>query len=684
LIRCITISLVPLSLLALFPGRALAQDIPSVTEQQLENTAEVELIEREDDSYIQQLEYFKRHPLNLNDVDANPLKELMFLTDLQIHNLISYRNLLGKLISIYELQAVPAWDIATIKKALPYVTIGNAATVIEDLRRRLKNGDHGLLLRFSQIVEKANGFDRLTPGTKYLGGRQRIFLRYRYRFKNLLQFGLSADKDAGEQFFKGSQHYGFDFYSFHFFARKIGKIQALALGDFTVNMGQGLIQWQNLGFKKSAEIMGVKRQSPILRPYNSSGEFYFNRGAGITIQMGRFEATAFASIRKLSANFVGDTVNGEDFISSFLNSGYHRTQSEIDDKNNLRQLSFGGNITYREPRWHVGVSAVSYNFSFPVQKSSAPYNNYAINGKHWANFGIDYSYTYRNLHLFGEAAADKNFNKAFLTGLMISVDPKVDFSIVQRIIGPKYQAVYGNAFTENTYPTNEIGLILGISIRPFSRWRLDAYADYYKFPWLKYLVDAPSYGKDFLAQLTFAPNRQLEIYSRFRNEVKQVNQPNNITVTNYLVRIPKQSWRTQWNYEIDRSIIIRNRVELLWFGKKGANEECGFLSFFDFIYKPRLKSYSGGIRLEYFETDGYNSRIYAYENDLFYSYSVPALFDKGYRYYINLSYDLKEYLSFWLRWGQTVYRDRGSIGSGLDEIFGNQRSEIKLQALFLF
>jgi hypothetical protein len=673
-----------LSLLALFPGRALAQDIPSVTEQQLENTAEVELIEREDDSYIQQLEYFKRHPLNLNDVDANPLKELMFLTDLQIHNLISYRNLLGKLISIYELQAVPAWDIATIKKALPYVTIGNAATVIEDLRRRLKNGDHGLLLRFSQIVEKANGFDRLTPGTKYLGGRQRIFLRYRYRFKNLLQFGLSADKDAGEQFFKGSQHYGFDFYSFHFFARKIGKIQALALGDFTVNMGQGLIQWQNLGFKKSAEIMGVKRQSAILRPYNSSGEFYFNRGAGITIQMGRFEATAFASIRKLSANFVGDTVNGEDFISSFLNSGYHRTQSEIDDKNNLRQLSFGGNITYREPRWHVGVSAVSYNFSFPVQKSSAPYNNYAINGKHWANFGIDYSYTYRNLHLFGEAAADKNFNKAFLTGLMISVDPKVDFSIVQRIIGPKYQAVYGNAFTENTYPTNEIGLILGISIRPFSRWKLDAYADYYKFPWLKYLVDAPSYGKDFLAQLTFAPNRQLEIYSRFRNEVKQVNQPNNITVTNYLVRIPKQSWRTQWNYEIDRSIIIRNRVELLWFGKKGANEECGFLSFFDFIYKPRLKSYSGGIRLEYFETDGYNSRIYAYENDLFYSHSVPALFDKGYRYYINLSYDLKEYLSFWLRWGQTVYRDRGSIGSGLDEISGNQRSEIKLQALFLF
>src|SRR4030095_5125159 len=202
---------------SLFPHRALGQDIPATTEQQLENTAEVELIEREDDSDIHQREYFKRHPLKLNEVDANQLKELMFLTDLQIHNLISYPNLLGKFISIYELQAVPAWDISTIKKALPYVTIGNATTAIVGLRRRFKNGDHGLLVRFSQIVEKAKGFDKLTPGTKYLGGAQRVFLRYRYRYKNLLQFGLSADKDAGEQFFKGSQHYGFDFYSFHFF-----------------------------------------------------------------------------------------------------------------------------------------------------------------------------------------------------------------------------------------------------------------------------------------------------------------------------------------------------------------------------------------------------------------------------------------------------------------------------------
>jgi len=73
-----------------------------------------------------------------------------------------------------------------------------------------------------------------------------------------------------------------------------------------------------------------------------------------------------------------------------------------------------------------------------------------------------------------------------------------------------------------------------------------------------------------------------------------------------------------------------------------------------------------------------------YENDVLYSYSIPAFFDKGYRYYINLNYDLKRDLSIWIRWSQTIYRDKASIGSGLDEISANHRSEVKLQALWQF
>jgi hypothetical protein len=681
----------PLFILLLFwlgfsfhPFKGWGQEIPVTTEQQLENQTDADQGETEDDSYLQDLEHFRKNPLNINTADAEELKQLRILTDLQIANLISYRNLFGKLISMYELQAVPSWDVGTVKKVLPFILVANPFSLSEEAGKRFREGDHSLLLRLTQVLEKAKGFDNSTAGTKYLGSPQRIFFRYRYTYKNLLQFGFVGDKDAGEQFFKGAQNKGFDFYSFHLFARKTGIIQSLAVGDFTVNMGQGLIQWQGLAFKKSADVMGIKRQAATLRPYSSAGEFYFHRGAGITIKKGKVEATGFVSIRKLSANFVADTVSNEDFISSFLTSGYHRTLSENTDRNNLRQTTFGSTVLYRGNKWHVGVNGIYYNFSLPVQKRNEPYNLYAISGKNWYNFSMDYSYTYKNFHFFGEAATDKNFNKAFINGLLLSVDARVDLSLLHRAINKAYQSINGNAFTENTYPTNESGMYAGISIRPAAGWRLDGYADFFKFPWLKFLVDAPSSGKDFLVQLTYTPNKQVEVYTRFRSETKQSNQPDNITSTNYIVSIPKQSWRTQLSYKISTDISLRNRIELLWYDKKGANKENGFLTFFDLIYKPLLKPFSGVLRLQYFETDDYNSRIYAYENDVLYSYSIPAFFDKGFRYYLNLNYDLNKQLSFWFRWSQTIYLNRATIGSGLDEITGNRKSELKLQVRWLF
>jgi hypothetical protein len=671
----------------------MCQEIPPNTEQQLENLADADQMEPEDDSYVIQLQHFKKHPLNLNDADADELKEFFFLTDLQIENLLSYRHLLGKFINIYELQAIPAWDVATIKKILPFITIDHSISAAEDIKKRFAQGDHGVAFRFSEVIEKSKGFDKTLQGAKYLGSRQRLFFRYRYQYKNLLQYGVVGDKDAGEQFFNGKQKYGFDFYSFHLFATKLGKIKALALGDFTVNMGQGLIQWQSIAFSKSADVLAIKRQLSILRPYNSSGEIYFNRGAGVTFQTGKIEMTGFISLRKLSANFGVDTLSSERFISSFSNSGYHRTEGEADDRNNIQQFSYGGNITYHGRTWQIGVNGVGYQFSLPVQKRNDPYNLFAFSGRNWNNFSIDYSWTHRNLHFFGEVAMDKNMDRAILNGLLISVDPHVDLSFVQRAIEKQYQAVYGNAFTENTSPTNENGIYAGISIKPMARWRLDMYADIYKFPWLRYLVDAPGYGKDFLIQATFTPNKQLMIYSRFRNESKQYDQAGNTTATNYLVFIPKQSWRTQINYKINSSMTLRNRIEMVWFDKNARPDdpvgrendfETGFLIFFDLLYKPLLQPYSGNIRLEYFETTGYNSRIYTYENDVLYSFSIPGFYDKGCRYYINLSYDLKKNSSVWLRWAQTIYKNKTSVGSGLDEIAGNHRSEIKIQMILLF
>ncbi|MDN3658713.1 helix-hairpin-helix domain-containing protein [Ferruginibacter paludis] len=674
----------------LLPELLIAQtpEIPSnIAEQQLEAITENnDDNETEDDSFLQSMQQFLKDPINLNTADAEQLKELMILSPLQIQNLISYRNLLGNFINLYELQAVPGWNIITIQKLRLFITVSNKVVLTHSLNERLHNGSNTILVRASEGLEKSKGYrtDATTAHNFYPGSPQKVFVRYKYQYKNLLQYGLLAEKDAGEQFFKGAQKNGFDFYSAHLFARNIGVIKQLALGDFTVNMGQGLTQWQSLAFKKSADITNIKRQLAILRPYNSAGEINFHRGVGITIGRKNWETTVFASLKNVDGNFALDTINTDGFITSLQTSGLHRTSSETADKGIQQQLAFGGNLAYNKNIFHVGVNGIQYHFRLPINKEAVPYNLYALSGNTLGNYSIDYSYTFKNMHFFGEAAVTNNFAKAFVNGLLISVDANVDLSFLYRNISEKYHALYSSAFTENSTPVNEKGMFGGISIRPTNFWRIDVYADLYKFPWLKYLTDAPSAGADYMLQATYKPNKQLEWYVRYHAESKSKNFNPDLSLLSLVVNKPKQNFRTQVNYKINSAITFRNRVEMVWYNKKGQDAQNGFLSFADILYKPALKNYSAGMRMQYFETGGYESRLYAYENDVLYSYSIPVFYDKGFRYYLNFNYDLNKQITVWIKWGQSIYQDKTSIGSGLDEIPGNKKSEIKMQLQYRF
>lgn len=679
-------------LLAFFSNYVYAQEESigqpgNVSEQQLENLTEQQEGETEDDSYLQALIQLNKNPINLNTATENGLRELRILSDFQIQSLLRYRRLLGNLISIYELQAVPLWDLQTIRQVLPYIRVGNPVTVSADVKQRLSAGQHSILARVQQVLEKSNGFIRPDSiENRYRGSSRRLFFRYKYMYRNLLQFGITGDKDAGEQFFKGSQRSGFDFYSFHFFARKLGVIKLLALGDFTVNLGQGLIHWQSLAFKKSSDITAVKRQADILRPYNSAGEYNFMRGAGITAGGENLNVTAFASIRKLDAGFNDDTTeNNIDYISSIATSGYHRTLNEVAKRNTITQTSFGGNVSYKKKSFHLGINGIAFKFSVPLVRNTQLYNQYAIQGKDWYNYSFDYSYTFRNFHFFGEAAMDKRNSKAFIGGLLASLDPKADVSLVYRNIEKTYQTFYGNAFTEGTFPTNEKGLFTGISIKPVVFLKIDAYADVFSFPWLRYRVDAPTKGSEYLFQITYNPNKKLEVYTRLRNENKAINISGLDSATRPVYIRPRTNWRIQSSYVISNRLSLRHRVELLWFDPHQKNRsQHGFLTYIETKYKPLSKQISLTGRLQYFRTDSTDSRLYSFESDVLYSYSVPQFIGKGLRYYVNVNYDVNKKMTVWLRWAQTIYTDKTSVGSGLDKIEGNRRSEMKLQVMYNF
>ena len=679
---CFSLFLLVTGFSANVEAQTIDDDPPELIERQLEDmTAANEDTETEDDSYLQQMQSFLKNPINLNYADEPLLEQLNLLSPVQIANLITYRKLLGNFMSIYELQAIPSWDLSLIRRIRPYISISQKEEVVQSLKNRLKIGEHTLLIRTTETLEKSKGFllDSSNAKNFYPGNRQKILLRYKYKSGNNLQYGFTAEKDAGEQFFKGAQKLGFDFYSAHFFLRNSGAIKSFALGDFSVNLGQGLTEWQSLAFNKGSELTNIKRQSEVLRPYNSAGEILFNRGAGITLQKKNWEVTGFAGYRKIDAS-----INETGEITALQLSGYHRTSSEIKGKGSEGQFNFGGNVSYTTEKLHIGFNSVHFMLQHPVSKADYWYNKYALEGKRFSNSSVDYSYTYKNMHFFGEAAIDKKAKRAFVNGLLINTDSKVAMSFLYRNISREYQTVYGNAFTENTNPTNESGFYSAVTLNPSDVLRIDAYADFYHFPWLKYRTDAPTSGSDYMIQIRYQPNKQAEFFSRFRYQNKPINyNPDNLFM-NAVVGRPQQWLRTQFNYKPGNRFTLRSRVELSWFDKKGVEPQNGFLTFFDIIYKPLLSPFSGNIRLSYFETDGYDSRIYAFENDVLYGYSIPAFFDKGYHYYINLHYKFSKRVSCWTRFSQTVYSDKRSIGSGLDLIKGNVKSEVKAQVSYLF
>jgi hypothetical protein len=638
---------------------------------QLEDLAEDDELVPENDYDIQQLRYFARHPIDINSSD---LEHLTWIDPLLVSNLSAYRKLLGDIIDIHELQAVPGFTIEIIKSIQPYITLNKHKVTASNLRERFIKGEHTILFRPSIVPETSAGFDDTSQG--FIGSRPAFLLRYKYQYGNLLQFGFVTDKDAGERLLVNGIP---DFLSFHLFVRRIGLFKSIAIGDFTVNMGQGLIYWQSQAFRKSPAVINVKRQSDVLRPYHSAGEHNFNRGLAATVSKGKLEGSFFLSVKKITAN----VDNG--IITSVNTSGLHRTREELIDKGSAAAKTAGINLKRIARSGQIGINSVYRLYSLPLLKKDEPYNLYAIKGRNWFNISSDYAYTFRNLHLFGEVGIDKSRTWACINGVMASISATLDAVLLHRRISKSYQSVFGNAFTESTTPSNENGCYAGIVIKPGNKWKVDLYADLFSFPWLKYRLDVPMEGFGYLFQVTYKPNKQTEIYTRFKYKMKPLNVDNEDGEEMAAAQFV-QNWRTHLSLRIDRNILLRSRVEICLFNHQMlAAVQSGYLFYADLVYNPISSNISGNVRFQAFESENYDTRIYVYENDVLFSSSIPSYYNNGVRIYVNIKakfrikYLKDSELTLNLRAGTTVYKNLSNIGSDLSSISGNRISALKLQ-----
>lgn len=635
-----------------------------------------------------------KNPINLNKAtgeDLQQLVELHLLNDLQVGSFLNYRQKLGDLISIYELQAVPYFDVSTIENVLPYITLDKDITNYNaTLKEMLTQGNYMLLLRGQQILEAQKGYTSIDSSsrsyTRYSGSPQTLYARFRYNFGTRLSYGVTAQKDAGEEFFKGSQPNGFDFYSAHFFVRGNKLLKSLAVGDYELRFGQGLIMCTGFSTGKSPMVLQIQKGGRTLRPYASVNEYNFFRGVAAEAGKGKFTATGFFSYKKIDAGMATvDTVSEwGDIISSYGGDGYHRTLTEIAKKNVVPQTVYGGNIKYTDTRLQIGASAFQSFIDATINKQIYPYNQFSTPSNQLTNASVDYSYQTGNINLFGEAAMSGNGGKGFLQGLLISLDPRVDMSLLYRNYSRDFQSLYARGFGESSVPNNERGLYAGISLRPVAHWQLDGYVDFSNKPWLDFLVDAPSHNTDYFTQLTWTPAKTIELYVRYKDESKQTNFTNNTTPMDYLTVARRQSARFNIKFKASSAVSLQSRIEWAKFHQQTVTPFYGYLVFQDIVYKSLSAPLAVTLRYCLFDVGSYDARIYTYESDVLYGYSIPSFQNRGSRFYILTRYALNRHIDFWIRYAQTYYTNIKTIGSGLDNIDQPKKSEVKVEMRLKF
>ncbi len=640
-------------------------------------------------AFLDHFYHFLDHPVNLNQAEFDDLQELYILTDIQCQAIIHYRKRYGQFLTVYELGAIELLDQNTIDFLLPFVYIGDPTVAKTNWKNVFTKGKNEVLIRYQRVIEQKQGYanqidsiQEMNPNGSYLGDENKYFLRCRYNYHNKLSYGILAEKDPGEQFFKGSQKQGFDFYSGHIMVRDIGPVKKVIAGDFQANFGQGLTLWTGFNPGLSPNVLNVKQYGTGIRASTSANESNYFRGVATTFGNNQFEVTTFGSFNRIDANLLNpDSLENDNAVTAFQMTGYHRTLSEIEKKDRINRMVLGGAASYKNQKLKLNFTGIYSKYNLPVQLSDQAYKAFSFSGNRNLSVGADYQIVFNRMSLFGEFSTAYNGKVSTVNGILWRIDQAIDIVFLHRYFDKATHLLYSNNFSSRS--SNENGIYIGARARVSKKVDVSFYLDQSQSSWLKYQVNGPSVQRQLFTQLNYKISRYSSLYIRYRNRYQEGN--SKVDDSGVLPQEDKVNTNVRINYtqRVNTQISLRSRIE--WCSYKFGNTKSkGFLMFQDVIYSFRkipLKVYS---RYALFDTDDYNSRIYAYENDLLYVFNVPAYYYQGARTYLMFRYDFKKRMAIWLKWSRFAYANQSTISSGLEKIDDNTRSEIKVQLRLKF
>ena len=609
------------------------------------------------------LQFFQQNPFDLNQVSAEELQGLHLFSLSQIRAFFAYRASHGPLLSVHELQVISGWDVETLRKTVGLLICNPS----QKKWYQPEEMSQQLLLKTERTLEEKVGFSQPTARskTRYIGNSWGQNIRYRGKWNSHIRAGFTLQKDPGEVALT-------DFVSYYVELKPTKWIDKLILGDYIHQWGQGLLQAGGFSLGKTYEsIRATQKFNLGSLPYSSSGESTFYRGISIQAHGGPILLAAFRSARFLDASISKDSLN-RSFYRSLDTDGFHRTSTERTNKNSLTEHAWGIQALIPIKQGFISISTTQHQWNHPKRNTSF-YNQGEWQGQLLTNFALAHHIPWKQIFIAGEFATANPKSIALTESVAFPISQKLDFSALFRYYTKGYFSPMAQALGESSQTKNEVGLFLGNQFQISKYKRLSSYLDYFFFPKRSFTYAFPgAWGIEMLTRFQWDRKRKGQYFAQMKwtNQSVTQDQRKNHLQASFDV-----------HYDVDSRFKWHSRIMLSYLVSPVQNE-LGALWLHDITFIR--KWYRIQARLAWIQTPSYDTRLYAYEPTLRYSFSLPAYYDPSIRNTILISINPTKHWDLGIKIARTHYFMRETVGSGLDLIPTNHKSDVGLQIVYQY
>jgi len=635
------------------------------------------------------LDLWLEHPLNVNSEEAGHLAEQGLISIFQLNKLKEYRMMYGNLLSIYELKNIDGWNLDLAQKVAPYLSTGENPEAVDLSSPQRDRCHQQLVLKTSVNPElrkgyKENGEDSIPVQPHYLGSPFRMSLRYDLTIGKLFEFGLRMEKDQGEPLmlknellkieYQGVDHLS-AFIKFNF--RRL--LKTVIIGDYRMAFGYGLNY--SGGSMMSGTAEGLIYPAHRHRANTSMSESGYLRGASVYLQKGHIGLTGFISFNKFDGTSIEtDTMDGKPISFSSIDiSGLHRTASEISQRKLITEQIYGGHLVFMNNWLKLGLISYYSCFDIPMELHHEPYARFRFSGKSNLISGLTMAIWLRRIRVASEFSISRNKALALIAGAEFIPVNGISLNLIYRHFDRDYQNLHGSGFNSGSNNDNETGVQAVIRMETAAKWLISLIADVSETRWVSYQLNAPSrkWFAMLAAERAWRDKGGIYLYAKYRKET--MKNPGEYSRVIHPVYGYRMNFRLEGRYMVLKRFTFKTRAENNLYYIQGGSYQSGWLFMQDIGYTPLHLPFHVWMRIGFFESEGYETRLYAYENDVLYDFSSFMHDGKGLRAVLLMKYSPWKWLDCWFRISSVNYRDRPVISSGWDEVEGSRLEEIEVQ-----